>query len=79
MKTRFHTDAAFMKIKGCSLEFWGGFVGLSDKLAVFDGDIPCCVATDLSKRSREALADGMIELWKRFRAGEVDPSLKGKV
>lgn len=63
-----------IKFRGCGLEFWGGVVGMSEKLVVFDGEIPCCIASDLSKRSREALADGMIKLWARFRAGEVDPN-----
>ncbi len=73
---RFRTD--LVKFRGCSLRFWGGVVGMSEKLVVFDGEIPCCVASDLSKRSREALADGMIKLWTRFRAGEIDPTLVEK-
>ena len=60
-----------IKIKGSGCEFWSGVVGLSDKLVVFDGEIPTGVASDFSVRARRALADGMIERWKAFREGEV--------
>ncbi len=70
MSNPFRTE--HMKLKGCRWEF-GGVVGLSEKLVVFDGDSAVGVASDLSPRNREALADGMIELWQRFRSGEVHP------
>jgi hypothetical protein len=70
-----------LKFKGCRLVFVTGSVGINDKLVVYDGDMPLCKASDtdfLSKKSREALADKAIELWTRFRAGEVRPDA-GKV
>ena len=65
-----------LKFKGCRLTFVTGTVGISDQLVIYDGDIPLCKASDtdfLSPMSREALADKAIELWTRFRSGEVCP------
>lgn len=64
------------KAKGCSWESWGGAFGISDKLRIFDCDTRTVRhevgdANDLSPRSRAALADHMISLWSRFKAGEV--------
>ncbi|MHB8833434.1 MAG: hypothetical protein ACYC9V_09705 [Desulfobacteria bacterium] len=68
-----------LKFKGCRLVFVTGAVGIDDKLVIYDGDMALCDAsyTDfLSKKSREALADKAIELWTRFRAGEVHPDAR---
>lgn len=68
-----------MKVEGCRPIFYTGAVGLSEDLVLYDGGIPFCRAADtdfLSGRSREALADRMIELWTRFREGENCPADK---
>lgn len=65
-----------MKVEGCRPVFYSGAVGLSEDLVLYDGGIPFCRATDtdfLTGRSREALADRMIELWTRFRLEETCP------
>ncbi len=67
-----------MGFKGCGLRFRPGIVGISEKLVAFAGDDAVAVASDLSRRSREALADGMIGLWTRFRRGEVHPEVAAR-
>ena len=62
--------------KGCAWESWGGAFAISDKLRVFDcetkgKDHEVGDANDLSPKARAALADHMISLWTRFKAGEV--------
>lgn len=66
---RYRTDV--MKVPGCPWQMWSGVIGISDKLAVFDADIPVGIASDLSAPAREALAARMVELWRRFGEGEV--------
>lgn len=64
---------------GCSLEFWLGAVGLDRALTVWDAGVngsgdqvgsAVSFSRDFSQRDREVLADYMIDLWARFRAGE---------
>jgi hypothetical protein len=56
-----------MKAPGCPWEFWGGAIGLSNSLIVFDAGHPVGSASHLSNRGRAALANYMIDLWTRFR------------
>jgi hypothetical protein len=64
-----------MKAPGCSWEFWGGVIGLSTSLCVFDGKYAVGEASDLPDRERAALADYMIDLWTRFRHENVVTNL----
>jgi hypothetical protein len=54
---------------GCSWEFHSGVVGLSLSLRVYDGGMAAGHASDLPDSEVVALADYMIALWTRFRAG----------
>jgi hypothetical protein len=59
-----------MNAPGCHWEFWGGAIGISTSLVVFEaGRAECKVgaANDLPDCERAALAKYMINLWMRFR------------
>jgi hypothetical protein len=56
-----------MKAPGCSWEFWGGAIGLSTSLCVFDKEHAVGHASDLPDREQAALGNYMIDLWTRFR------------
>ncbi len=56
-----------MKAPGCVWQFWSGSIGLNDRSLCFDGGSPVGYATDMSDRSRKALANYMIGLWTKFR------------
>jgi hypothetical protein len=58
-----------MKAPGCSWEMWGGVIGITPDLVVYDGEIPVGTASDLRERQRRALAKYMIGLWTRFGEG----------
>jgi len=62
--------------KGCSLEFWGGAVAIDRSLRAWDvghakGDTsayasPAAKHSEMSPEDRRALADYMVDLWRRF-------------
>lgn len=62
-----HKGKIPMKAPGCRLEFWTGVIGLTTNLCVWDGGHPSAYASQMSERSRVALANYMIALWTRFR------------
>jgi hypothetical protein len=55
-----------MLAPGCPWEF-GGVIGLSTTLCVFDGDCAVGHASDLGDGEAAALGNYMIDLWTRFR------------
>lgn len=54
---------------GCSLRFWhdSGAIGINDRLVAYEGTGAVIRPSEISKRSANALAKHMIELWTKFK------------
>lgn len=73
-------DLPPIRPRGCSLEFWGGVVGIDRSLRVWEvshpNGEPISFASqvgqrgELSPRDRKALAEYMVDLWQRFGAAD---------
>lgn len=71
-------DLPPIRPSGCSLEFWGGVVGIDRSLRVWEVSTPEGEVVpfasqvgprgELSPSDRQALAEYMVDLWQRFGA-----------